>query len=309
MGIYDREYYRREGPSFLGAFTERGLVCKWLVGINIICFLLQIFTREQILQTGFYSEPFTKALLLNVHQVLHGQVWRLLTYGFLHDTENIWHIVFNMLFLFWFGQQVEERLGSGEFLAFYLGGIVVAALAFMGPALAGWTAAQRTLGASGGVMAVLVLAALYNPRQVIYLFFLIPVPIWGFVIFLVLNDAFAFIGRHNSEVAVTAHLGGAAFGFVYFKLGQRITDLLPSFSGWTRSRAKPRLRLYREEDEAVAVPAPAARRAPARLEDEQLEAQMDAILAKIPRVGMEGLTESERQLLMRASEAIKRKRS
>ena len=48
--------------------------------------------------------------------------------------------------------------------------------------------------------------------------------------------------------------------------------------------------------------------APARGEDEQLEAQMDAILAKIPRVGMEGLTENERQLLLKASEAIKRRR-
>src|SRR5438094_821233 len=39
MGIYDRDYYRREGQSFLGSLTERGTVCKWLIGVNVICFM------------------------------------------------------------------------------------------------------------------------------------------------------------------------------------------------------------------------------------------------------------------------------
>jgi membrane associated rhomboid family serine protease len=304
MGIYDRDYYRRDGPSFLGTIAERGRVCFWLIVINGVCFALQMLTR-----TPDLHEPFTDALLLNVNKVMQGEVWRLLTYAFLHG--SILHIVFNMLFLFWFGRQVEDHLGSREFLAFYLVAAVLAALVYTAGALADLPAhGHLALGASGAVMAVLVLAALYNPRQTILLFFLIPVPIWAFVIFLVIQDAFGLLGTFQNNVAVSAHLGGAAFGFAYYTFHWRLTDWLPSLSSLRRRRARPRLRLYQEDDEEPTPTPVAARRAsaPTAPADEQLEAQMDAILEKIPRVGMEGLTEHERQLLLRASEAIKRRR-
>src|SRR5262249_46652982 len=152
----DREYYRREGPSFLGAITNTGQVCKYLILINVAVFLLQFFTqrtqRDQLaidpdqmrnwgerLQQQMNSQEwqeltpvererrvrqmqeeaarffmrqqlggFTSAFVLDPEAILHGQVWRLLTYAFLHDTFSIWHIVFNMLFLWWFGSEVEE---------------------------------------------------------------------------------------------------------------------------------------------------------------------------------------------------------
>jgi membrane associated rhomboid family serine protease len=322
MGIYDREYYRREGPSFLGSLAQQGVVCNWLIGINIVCFLLQLVTRTRFpLPEGAPPEfsrllptlpgPFTDALILNVDKVLHGEVWRLLTYAFLHSTDHITHILFNMLFLFWFGRQVEDQLGPREFLAFYLVSAVLAGVAYVAAAEMGLHGGSA-LGASGAVTATLVLSACYNPRQVIYLFFLIPVPIWGFVVFMVAKDLFDTLGRTPNGVATSAHLGGAAFAFVYHRTHLRLTRWLPSSAAlakWKQERSRPRLRLYREDDESV-TPVPAAARAPSapRVDDEQLEAQMDAILAKIPRVGMEGLTESERELLLRASEAIKRRR-
>jgi membrane associated rhomboid family serine protease len=308
MGIYDRDYYRRDGPSFLGSFTESGRVCRWLLAINITCFILQMMTRPQVPIPGVIESPFTEALILDVDKVMHGEVWRLLTYAFLHSS-NIWHIVFNMLFLYWFGRQVEDHLGGREFLVFYLGAAVLAGLAYTGATLADFHKGSA-LGASGAVMAVLVLAALYNPRQIIYLFFLIPVPIWAVVIFMVAKDAFDFLGKTSSGVAVSAHLAGAAFGFAYYSFHWRLTDWLPSFGSLRRRRANPRLRLYQEDDEAP-TPTPVGAGRPARSAgpaDEQLEAQMDAILEKIPRVGMEGLTDHERELLLRASEAIKRRR-
>ena len=151
---------------------------------------------------------------------------------------------------------------------------------------------------------------LYNPRQTILLFFLIPVPIWAFVIFMVANDAFHLLGRTQNGIGVSAHLGGAAFGFLYYRFHWRLADWLPSMSSVRTRRTRPRLRLYQEEEgepspAGVTARRPAATASPA---DEQLEAQMDAILEKIPRVGMEGLTEHERELLLRASEAIKRRR-
>src|SRR4051794_36609621 len=115
MGIYDREYYRRDGPSFLGSFASRGQVCKWLIILNIIAFVIQLMTQQKVFveQDGFLlgqkmQSLFTDAFLLDVTAVLHGQVWRLLTYAFLHDPNNIWHIVWNMLFLWWFGSDLED---------------------------------------------------------------------------------------------------------------------------------------------------------------------------------------------------------
>jgi membrane associated rhomboid family serine protease len=310
MGIYDREYYRREGPSFLGALTEQGKAVNWLLGLNIVCFIIQMMTRQRI--PGPYGEgvwfpgPFTDWLDLVPSKVLHGEVWRLLSYAFLHDTGSFWHILFNMLFLFWFGRQVEGVIGSREFILFYLISAVLGGLAFLLCSLAGLhNMGTHVVGASGAVTAVLVLAACYNPRQVIYLFFLLPVPIWAFVVLSVALDAFGLLGRTNSGVATSVHLGGAAFGFAYWKWGWRLAGLLPRLG-----RSRPRLRLYREDDVGF-VPAGSKQTpqpAGLRLDDEHLEAQVDAILAKIPSVGMEGLTEQERQVLVRASEAIKRRR-
>src|SRR5262249_46211361 len=121
MGIYDREYIR-ERPGFLGSFYERGLMCKWLIGINIVLFLLQLIARNAVrpeLERLQGLDPLTTALWLDPSKVLEGQFWRLLTYAFLHDTTTPLHILFNMLFLWWFGSDVEDLYGPREFLAFY----------------------------------------------------------------------------------------------------------------------------------------------------------------------------------------------
>src|SRR5262249_13573599 len=160
MGIYDREYYRREGPSFLGSFAIRGQVCKWLILINVFVFVVQMMTRDRRGDTG----PFTEALLLNVQEVMHGQVWRLLTYAFLHDPSTWMHIFFNMLFVWWFGGELEEMYGPREFLAFYLTAAVVGGLAFQAVGML-QEGTGRCLGASGAVTAVMVLFACHFPHR------------------------------------------------------------------------------------------------------------------------------------------------
>src|SRR5438067_11058786 len=115
MGINERDYVRRGGPSIFGSFVERGTICKWLIGVNVVVFVVQLLT------SGGGDEPFTNALQLNVDKVVfHGEVWRLFTYAFLHDTGDILHIVFNMAFLWWFGSDMEDLYGPREFLIFYL---------------------------------------------------------------------------------------------------------------------------------------------------------------------------------------------
>ncbi|HWG45273.1 MAG TPA: rhomboid family intramembrane serine protease [Gemmataceae bacterium] len=307
MGIYDRDYVRREGPSFLGSFVERGRICKWLIGINVAAFIVQVLTlphNDKVPGFGWFTDAFH----LTVPDVLHGQVWRLLTYAFLHDTDHIMHILFNMLFLWWFGSDVEDLYGPREFLTFYLTSAFVGGFAYFLSSLVWLPTAAPCVGASGGVMAVILLCAIHYPRRTILLFFILPVPIWLFVAFSLALDGYVFLDRNNNEnreTAVAAHLGGALFAGVYYKLHWRLTNWLPQFRAWRRQLSRPRLRVYHEDDARRPVRVPAATVPP---EDDQLEAKMDAILEKISRVGKENLTENERQLLLRASEIFRRRR-
>lgn len=302
MGIYDREYYRREGPRYLDALSFRGQVCKWLLIANIVIFILQLLTRDRL----------TSALALVPAQVMAGEVWRLLTYAFLHDTGNIWHIVFNMWMLFLFGGYMEERYGNLEFLAFYLLAAVIGGLAYLGQALLGFHLDMMTpcIGASGAVMAVTILCAFVYPTMTILLFFVLPVPIWALAIFMVAQDTLGLLnfGGRTAAVAFSVHLGGAAFAALYHQLDWRLTGLLRGLQDWKVQRSRPRLRVYRGEDDArepVAVAAP-----PLQADlDEHLEAKVDAVLEKVARHGQASLTDAEKQVLLRASEIYKKRRS
>jgi membrane associated rhomboid family serine protease len=300
MGIYDREYYRRDGPSFLGSFSERGKVCKGLVLANIVCFIVQMATR----QGHGWDSAFTEALWLDAGKVLHGEVWRLLSYAFLHSPD--WqHIVFNMLFLWWFGSDVEDLYGPREFLALYLVSAVLGGVVYVLAVVAQLSPPVPCLGASGAVTAVLVLCALHYPDRVILLMFILPVPIWLFVLYQVAKDSITFLSGIQNGTAVTVHLAGAGFAFLYQKRQWRLLKLWAFLRSWPRNRSRPRLRVYKEEETPVPVTA-----APAGPEiDEQLEAKVDAVLEKVARSGQASLTESERQILLRASEVYKRRRS
>jgi membrane associated rhomboid family serine protease len=302
MGIYDRDYYRREGPSFL----DRGQVCKWLIGINIVCFIIQLVTRPQGLRGLGGPDPFTDALVLDVDAVLHGQIWRLLTYAFLHDPHNLWHIFVNMLFLWWFGSDVEDIYGAPEFLAFYLLSAFLGGVAFVLTAVAGLPGGgEQALGASGAVTAVMVLCAVHYPTRIILLFFILPVPIWLLVVFQVAQDTFGFLTGNPGRTAVTAHLAGALFAFVYHKRHWRVLTWWAQLRSFVQQRSRPRLRIYREESRRPApVMAP-----PDHDADEQLEAKLDAVLEKVARYGRSSLTETEQQILLRASEVYKRRRT
>lgn len=305
MGIYDREYYRRDGPRFLDQFTDRGKVCKWLIAINLVAFLIQLFTMSNRLDArgnpvadGWFSE----ALILDGTKVFEqGQVWRLLTYAFLHSI-TWYHILFNMIVLWVCGSEMEEVYGPREFLALYLTSALLAGVGFilLDPG-------HRALGASGATTALLVLYACHYPHRTILFMFVIPMPVWVLVVILLGWDLLHALSAAQTGVAVTAHLTGALFGFLYYRFHWRLLSLVPDFRAWRRRASRPRLRVYREEPDA---PTPVAVSAPAEKDiDEHLEAKLDAVLEKVSRVGKDNLTESERQILLRASEVYRKRRS
>ena len=311
MGIYDREYIRRDAPGFFGSFTTgRGQVCKWLILINALVFVAQLITSERQ-----NAGPVTDGLMLDANAVVHGQVWRLLTYAFLHDPRTWMHIVFNMLFLWWFGPDLEDMYGPREFLAFYLLSALVGGAAFV-LAYQANLPGRYCLGASGAVMAVLVLCACHYPHRTILLFFILPIPIWFFILFLLVPDAYHFLSslphRHDpnfdegTRTAVTVHLAGAAFAFAYYKRRWRLMDLWTDVKSWQKQLSRPRLKVYREEH----VPSPLPYHGPSRsAADQEMDAQLDAVLEKVARTGRDSLTQDELQVLLRASEIYRRRRT
>jgi membrane associated rhomboid family serine protease len=304
MGIYDRDYYRKEGPSFLDTFANRGQVCKWLVIVNVIAFVLQLMTVPKNGLGGLGE--FTDFFVLDCAKVFQGEIWRLVTYSFLHDPFGWAHILFNMLFLWWFGHELEELYGHWEFLAFYFVSVLLGGITF--------TLAWRVglggpvcLGASGGVTAVMVLYAFHYPYRTILLFFILPVPIWALVVFQVAQDFITFFGNRVTGVAVSVHLAGAGFAALYHQTHMRLLNFWPNLRIRPRQRSRARLRVYREEEPETPQAVPVA---PVGSEvDEQLEAKLDAVLEKVARSGQASLTEPEKQILLRASEIYKKRRS
>jgi hypothetical protein len=158
----------------------------------------------------------------------------------------------------------------------------------------------------------MVLFACHYPSRIIYVMLVLPVPIWLLVAVLVARDAWIFLVHFGDvdapSTAVQVHLAGAAFGFLYKHYGWRLSDWIPDVRRWWRRRGSPRLRVYRPDEDRERTPVHAARPA-VGLDEEQLEAKMDAVLEKISRTGKESLTESEKQVLLRASEVFRRRRS
>jgi membrane associated rhomboid family serine protease len=250
----------------------------------------------------------TSLLQLDPVAVLDGEVWRLLSYAFLHSTDTPWHILFNMLFLWWFGSDVEQLYGRKEFLAIYLISAFLGGVAYQAWAMT-MHIGVPCIGASGAVTTMLVLCAFHYPRRIIYVFFVLPVPIWLFAVFNVLLDTFSLLGNGaNSRVAFVVHLAGAAFAVAYYKWQGSITGWLSELMWWKHMRSRPRLKIFEptlEKEEPVAVSAVSS----AAAMDEHLEAKLDALLEKIARNGKESLTEQEQRILQQAAEMYKRRRT
>ena len=130
MGIYDRQYYSEyDRPEGIQLGGSRMLVTN-LVIVNVAIFLIDLFFTVVI------QEP--DGARVKVHALTHffqlepnllvepWKVYQLLSYGFLHSTTNMLHVVFNMLGLWMLGREVEIKYGKKQFLQFYLSTIVLA---------------------------------------------------------------------------------------------------------------------------------------------------------------------------------------
>jgi len=165
----------------------------------------------------FRDIPLVFYLAMNpVLVTTRGWVWQFITYMFVHSPGNITHILFNMLALFIFGRQVEQQMGSREFLLYYfVTGALAGVFSFFVYVFTGnvWV---FLMGASGAMFAVQLAFATFFPSSVIYIWGILPVKAPVMVLgFSVLSVVFMATGAAGNVAHIT-HLAGFAFGWLYF---------------------------------------------------------------------------------------------
>ncbi len=214
--------------------------------------------------------------------------WTLVTYMFLHGSGG--HILFNMLSLFIFGPRVENRLGGRHFLTLYfVSGIAGALLSLLSPNV-------PIIGASGAIFGVMLAFARYWPRDLIYIWGVIPIPagvLVGIMTIMNLLPALTAI-RSRDGIAHFAHLGGFLGGLLYLRWLELRS---PSRDFQTRARTPGR----RSQIPSASADMQRWSRIPRDQMHEVNRAEVDRILDKISAKGINSLTKGEREVLDRFS--------
>ncbi|MEM9080387.1 MAG: rhomboid family intramembrane serine protease [Verrucomicrobiota bacterium] len=300
MGWSERQYQEPQKQSFFGRQMEGAPVVKWLLILNLAVFVLERMTRPEVPRgvvrvDEFQSQFFLWGVYSTELGLLGGQVWRLITFQFLHA--NFMHFFFNLYAIFMFGPIVERWWGSRPFVAFYLlsgvGGALFYTLLWAVPGLLPDSfVGQRLLGASAGVFGILVGAAMIAPRGIIRLLFPpIPMTMKTFALVFLAIEVFIVITNQANAGGSAGHLGGALLGFLMFRVTPVKEWLLRLEQGRvTVQKPKRRRRNY----EAKMKPATKVRPSTG-------SGEIDRILDKINEEGLQSLTEEERQILQKAS--------
>ena len=245
MGIYDRDYYRNQPRGGFGVFAMWS-VTTWLIALNLLVFFVDGATKgaqvrramaeherdvleldleeyerreedfdRRYLAIAMGHGPITSAGYFSVEKAVYrGQVWRLLTFQFLHASPM--HLFMNMIGLFLFGQIVEGQLGARRYLAFYLLCGVAGAVAYVLLWACGILiddAAVPMVGASAGVFGVMLAAADIAPEMEIWMWFgMVPVRVLAWASMAMALLVVLRTGPNAGGEA--AHLGGGILGLV-----------------------------------------------------------------------------------------------
>jgi membrane associated rhomboid family serine protease len=244
-------------------------VIKWLLIVNFAVYMIGKLTYESL------GQYFYEYGAVRPDSFVNGlQVWRLVTYQFLHDPSDIFHLVFNLLVLFFFGPILERQWGSRRFLKFYLAAGAAGGLVYTVLALAGILDVGPMVGASGAIYGVVAAIAVLYPRMKVLLWGLIPMTMVWLVILVVIVSLMKIAAGSNAGGEM-AHLTGLAVGFLYVKY-------------------QPLMSHFRMERHKGAWAK--------KMEDQlRFQQEVDRILAKVHHEGIGSLTAREKQMLQEAT--------
>jgi membrane associated rhomboid family serine protease len=264
-----------------------------LIGINVLIFLLLNIPATFLwlmMKNDVLNEFKQQYLALPASlSTLATHFWTPITYMFMHD--GVFHILFNMLWLYWMGQIFEEYLGNKRLINLYIMGGLAGAVFFvlaynLLPVFSESVATASIVGASASVTAVVIATATLLPDYTIYMMFIGPVKLKWLAAFFVLIDFLSIAGPNaGGEIA---HLGGALMGFIYIKQLNRGHD-------WSRSvdkmfNQRPKVKVVSQNRSYQQQPPSAPR-----------QEEIDHILDKISQSGYDSLNKHEKDVLFRAS--------
>jgi membrane associated rhomboid family serine protease len=297
--------------SFLDEFKtawkkpDNGLI--QIILINAIVFILINVIR---VFTSISANPEVYAWVIN-QLALPSDIpaflvkpWTIITYFFTH--ESFFHVLFNMLFFFWFGKIIYEFLGNNKLINLYvlgglIGGFLFILIYNLIPFYNDRVQLSILMGASAGVFAVVVGAATFMPNYTFFLLFLGPIKIKYIAIFYVLLSFFNIDGSNAG--GELSHLGGALIGFLYvqqLKKGNDFGQPIISFINFLKSLfvRKPKIKVSYKSTESSK-----GRKSTAKTEQSKNinQDEIDTILDKISEGGYESLTKEEKQKLFNAS--------
>ena len=233
------------------------------------------------------------------------ELWRYVTYMFIHV--DFMHFFFNMLMLWMFGSEVAEWMGTRHFVSMYFFCGIFAALFSFFMCLLGLTN-NPIIGASGALMGIFVAYYKFFPERMLLMFFIIPMKIKHAMWVMIALDI--FFANSGDMIAHFAHLGGVVAGFLYMALYQNSPNgsLL---SGLSRLFSRNTDKFSGRSSSGSSYEGDNAEE-PEVLEGEVFyvdeQKRMDDILRKVEREGIQSLTESEREFLLRAGDKLRRRR-
>lgn len=284
-----------EYNSFVSSI-KRGFIAmpdalRTIIAINAVVFLCQyIFFFV-------FGISLTRHFALDTDLIVTiTQPWRIFTYMFLHSMGNVFHFIFNMLWLWWMGRPVEEQLGPKSFLTIYLGAGLFGALVDVIVSIA--FEPSLVIGASGAVFGVMVAFAMLFPRTPIMLFLLPPIEARYVVSGLIVLDVIFL--NSGGQVARLVHLGGALGGILLMRAHRKGFDLslIPRYLEYQFRKLKnsgPSKPKKRRKVKNMSIVSDAD------VIEEVEQVELDEILEKISRKGYDALSSEEKRKLFELS--------
>jgi membrane associated rhomboid family serine protease len=233
-----RRYPSPYASSFSFGPGPMSTALKAIIAANVAMFLAQSFVPV-----------LTELLGLQPRLVMHGWIWQLATYMFLHG--GLFHILFNMLALWMFGTELERVWGTRYFLKFYFvtgigAGILTVVVSFLPFEFTRPLYGSNVIGASGAIYGLLLAYGLYFPDRRIYMYFVFPIPARIFVLIMGAIAFYSSLGGTGGGVANATHLGGLLVGYVFLK-GARVHPLAEvkyRYLKWKINRLRKKFDVY-----------------------------------------------------------------
>jgi membrane associated rhomboid family serine protease len=273
-----------------------------LIYINIAVFILITIVAVigfLLNNTGISEQALNLFSVPSSYKALLLRPWTLVTYMFVH--KDIWHILFNMLWLYWFGRIFLEYLDQRKLVAVYLLGGISGALVYIlsfnvFPAFSGVVSESVAIGASASVMAIVIAIAAYVPDYTVQLilFGRIKIKYMALAIF-IFTSVMDFSINSGGKLA---HIGGALFGYLYTLNLRQGRDIGKGFNGvidFFVTIFKPRKKLKVIHKKATTEYEYNAIKT-------EHQTRINSILDKISKGGYDSLTKEEKETLFKESQ-------